>query len=176
MKCETPEQTALVSLPISLIEAMLKMRSALDDHLASALEKSVGGTLASNKAIFNQPAPNFAAPERGKYAAEFLGVVFSANTLANVFGRVVDMMADVAPEALVKLAAIRTRGRRFVSREPHDIHPRSPHLPVTQTQSGWWISKNISQDQLKQALRNLCKVSGLGFGKDLKFPLRQPHL
>lgn len=69
MKCETPEQTALVSLPVSLIDAMLKMRSALDDNLASALEKSVDGTPASNKAIFNQPVPNFAAPERGKYAA-----------------------------------------------------------------------------------------------------------
>lgn len=173
MKRETPEQAALVSLPISLIEVMLKMRSSLDDQLASQLEKFIGSASASSEAIFNQPAPCFAAPERGKYAAEFLGVVFFANTLASVFGRVVDMMADVAPEALVELAAIRTRGRRFVSREPRDIHPRSPHLPVMQTKSGWWISKNISQDQLKQALRNLCRVSGLSFGKDLEFPLRR---
>jgi hypothetical protein len=172
MKCEAPEQSALVSLPISLIEAMLKMRSALDDHLASALVKSVGGTPTSKKAAFNQACPNFAAPQPGKYAAEFLGVVFTTNTLPDVFGRVVDMMANVAPEALVKLAAIRTRGRRYVSRERRDIHPRSPHLPVTQTESGWWISKNISQDQLRQALRTLCNVSGLSFGKDLKFLLQ----
>jgi hypothetical protein len=43
-----------------------------------------------------------------------------------------------------------------------------------QTKSGWWISKNVSQGQLKQALSALCRVSSLSFGKDLKFPLRQP--
>ena len=175
MKYEPSTQTALVSLPISFIEALLKMRSALDDDLALALRKSVGSAPASNKIPPVQQPPDVAAPERGKYAARFLGVVFSANTLATVFSQVVDMMADVAPEELVKLAAIRTRGRRFVSREARDIHPHSPHLPVMQTTSGWWISKNISQPQLKQALRTLSKESGLSFGKDIKFPLRQQH-
>lgn len=173
MKCETFTQTALVSLPISLIEGLLKMRCALDDDVASALRKSLGSAPASNKIPPVQQLPDGAAPERGKYPAEFLGVVFSANTLATVFSQVVDMMADVAPEELVKLAAIRTRGRRFVAREPRDIHPHSPHLPVMQTTSGWWISKNISQLQLTQTLRTLSKESGLSFGKDVKFPLRQ---
>jgi hypothetical protein len=94
------------------------------------------------------------------------------DTLAALFGRVVDMMADVAPENLVSLAGIRTRGRRFISLEPHGIHPYSPHLPVLQTASGWWISKNISQDQLKLALRAICDVSGLRFGEDLRFPVQ----
>jgi len=176
MKCETSAQTVLVSLPISLIEALLTIRSALDDDIASALGKSVGGATASNKAVSNRPVPDVDAPERGKYAAELLGVAFSAKTLAAVFGRVVDMMAEVAPETLVSLAAVRTRGRRFVSLEPRDIHPHSPHLPVLRTESGWWISKNISTDQLKLALRSLCKVSGLSFGKDLKFPLKKPRI
>lgn len=175
MNCENSTQTALVTLPISLIEALLKMRSALDDDVGSALKKSVESAPASNKIPPVQKPPNLAAPERGKYAAEFLGVVFSANTLATLFSRVIDMMADVAPEELVKLAEIRTLRRRFVSREPRDIHRHSPHLPVMQTTSGWWISKNISQDQLKQALRTLCNVSGLSFGKDLKFPLQPPR-
>lgn len=169
MKYDTSTQT-LVSLPISLIEALLKLRSALDDDVALALRKGAESAPASKKIPPVQQPPDV----RGKYAAEFLGVVFSANTLATVFSRVVDMMADVAPEELVKLAAIRTRGRRFVSREPRDIHPHSPHLPVMQTESGWWISNNISQDQLKQALRTLCKVSGLNFGNDLMF-LQRPR-
>ena len=176
MKCETSTQTVLVSLPISFIEALLTMRSALDGEVASALGKSVGGAPASNKAVSNRPAPDVALAEQGKYAAEFLGVGFSENTLAAVFGRVVDMMAEVAPETLVSLATVRTRGRRFISLEPRDIHPHSPHLPVMRTKSGWWISKNISKDQLKLALRTLCEVSDLSFGKDLKFPLRHPRL
>lgn len=174
MMYETSAQTALVSLPVSFIEALLTMRSALDDNVASALGKSVGGAQASNKAVSKRPAPEVVAPELGKYAAELLGVAFSTNTLAAVFGRAVDLMAEVAPEALVSLALIRTRGRRLISLEPRDIHPNSPHLPVMRTESGWWISKNISKDQLKLALRALCKVSGLSFGKDLKFPLRRP--
>jgi hypothetical protein len=172
MKCETPSQAVLVSLPISIIEALLTMRSVLDGDVASALGKSIGGAPLSNTPMLDRPSPHVAIIKHGKYAAEFLGVGFSVNTLAAVFGRVVDIMADVAPEVLVSLAAIRTRGRRFVSLVPRGIHPHSPHLPVLQTASGWWISNNISQDQLKQALRSLCDVSGLNFGKDLKFPVR----
>ena len=31
---------------------------------------------------------------------------------------------------------------------------------------------NISKEQLKLALRMTCEVSGLTFGKDIKFPIR----
>lgn len=172
MNCETSARTVLVSLPISFVEALLNMHSALDDKIVFTLGESVRRTPASTTTLSHQPILDAVISERGKYAAEFLGVAFSANTLAQVFGRIVDMTAFVAPEALVSLATIHTRGRRLISLKPNEIHPHSPHLPVMQTKSGWWISKNISQDQLRQALRTLCKVSGLSFGKDLKFPLQ----
>lgn len=171
MKHETSTQTALVSLPISLIEALLQMRSSLDEDVAVALRESLGDAPATDKAASDRPAHDVSTHQRGKYAAEFLGSTFSVNSLAAVFGRVVDMMADVAPEALVSLAAVRTRGRRFIALEPHDIHLHSPHLPVMRTASGWWISKNVSTDQLRLALSTLCEVSDLSFGQDLKFPL-----
>lgn len=172
MNCESSARTVLVSLPISLVEALLKMHFALDDKIASTLVESVRRTPASTTTLSNQPILDAVILERGKYATEFLGVAFSANTLAQVFGQVVDMTEFVAPEVLVSLATIHTRGRRLISLKPNEIHPYSPHLPVMKTKSGWWISKNISQDQLRQALRTLCKVSGLSFGKDLKFPLQ----
>jgi hypothetical protein len=172
MNCETPTQAVLVSLPISFVEAILTLQSALDDNVTSALGKSLAGARTVSTALLDPPATSFAVHERGKYAAEFLGVGFSADTLAAIFGQVVDMMAAVAPEALVSLAAIRTRGRRFISKEARGIHPHSPHLPVQQTDSGWWISKNISQDQLKSALCAICEASGLTCGKDLMFPVR----
>lgn len=175
MKFETSTETALVSLPISLIEALLTMRSALDDDVAEALKNTAGCSLVTFKPTADRPSPEVIVPQSGKYAAELLGATFFENTLAAIFGRAVDMMAGVAPEALVSLATVRTRGRRFISLKPHDIHPFSPHLPVMQTESGWWISKNISTDQLKLALRELCKVSDLSFGKDLKFPLELAH-
>ncbi|SDX86296.1 hypothetical protein [Roseicitreum antarcticum] len=172
MKCETATQAVLVSVPISVVEAILTLRSALDDDVASALGKSLAGARTVNTAQLDPPPTSVAVHERGKYAAEFLGVGFSVDTLAALFGRVVDMMADVAPENLVSLAGIRTRGRRLISLEPRGIHPYSPHLPVQLTASGWWISKNISKDQLRSALRTVCEISGLTFGKDLRFPFR----
>jgi hypothetical protein len=172
MKCESPTQAVLVSLPISFVEAILTLQSALDDDVTSALGKSLAGARTVSTALLDPPATSFDVHERGKYAAEFLGVRVSADTLAAIFGQVVDMMAAVAPEALVSLAAIRTPRRRFISLEARGIHLASPHLPVQQTASGWWISKNISQDQLKSALRAICEASGLTFGKDLMFPVR----
>jgi len=176
MKFETSTETALVSLPKSLIEALLTMRSALDEDVADALRSITGCSQGASKPTSDRPSSDVIVPQGGKYAAEFLGTPFFENTLAAIFGQVVDMMADVAPEALVSLATVRTRGRRFISLNPIDIHPFSAHLPVMQTESGWWISKNISTDQLKLALRALCKASDLSFGKDLKFPLERPHV
>lgn len=171
MKFETSSNTALVSLPICLIEALLTMRSAMDEDVADALRRITGRSPGTSK-----PTPDVVVPQSGKYAAEFLGTAFSENTLAAIFSRAVDMMADVAPEALDSLAKVRTRSRGFISLDPHNIHPFSPHLPVMRTKSGWWISKNISQGQLQLALRELCKVSELVFGKDLRFPVERPHL
>lgn len=137
MRGETPTQAVSISLPISVIESLLAMRAALDEDVASALGKCVGGAPHVDAAMHNLPRRHIAVQERRKYAAEFLGLGFSADTLAAVFGRAVNMMADVAPEALVSLAEIRTRGRRLVSLEPRHIHPHSPHLPVLKTASGW---------------------------------------
>lgn len=172
MRYETATQTVLVSMPISIVEAILTLRSVLDDDVASALGISLAGAQTINTTELDAPQTSFPVDERGKYVAEFLGITFTVDTLAALFGWVVDMMADVAPENLVSLAGIRTRGRRFISLEPRGIHPYSPHLPVLQTASGWWISKNISRDQLKLALRTICDVSGLSFGEDLRFPVQ----
>ncbi len=90
--------------------------------------------------------------------------------MPEIFARIIDMTDDLAPEVLVALADIRTRERRFISRKREDVHRASPHLPTRKTASDWWISKCISKEDLNRALRELCRLSGLTFGKDLKFP------
>lgn len=172
MTCRASAQTVLVPLPISIIEVLLAMRSALDDELASALQEGAHGIPATSTSLPDQPILDTVTPKRGKYAAEFLGVPFAAGTLAEVFGQIVDMMAVVAPEALVLLSEIRTRARRYVSLTAGEVHFISPYLPTIQTKSGWWISKNVSRRQLGQALRTTCAVSKLTFGEDIKFPLK----
>lgn len=79
----------------------------------------------------------------------------------------------VARDVLMSLAEVRTRERRYIALQPDEIHLRSPHLPVMQTPSGWWISKNIGRDQLMGALRELCRISELDFGVDVKFSLKR---
>lgn len=138
--------TVLVSLPMPFVEAILAARSTLDKDAAAALQKSLEIARKLDRHVSDQPSHFIPTPERGKYSAEFMGVRFAIDTLAGVFRRIVEMMAEVAPEALASLSEIRTRGRRLVAMNPCHIHPYSPHLPVLQTDAGWWISKNISQD------------------------------
>lgn len=158
-----------VSLPITVIQAILSLRSALDEKVASALRNSLSDARTLDRVEPNLPFPRTPVQDHGKYLAAFLGRSFEVDTLASVFASVVDMMADVAPEVLLSLAEVRTRGRRLIAPNRQLIHLYSPHLPVLQTCSGWWISKNISQEQLIFALRKTCEVSGLMFGKDIKF-------
>jgi hypothetical protein len=113
----------------------------------------------------------FSLPAAGKYEAEYLGARLFESTLPAIFAHVVDLTADVAPEALDKLAAMRARKRRFVARNPEAVHPGRQDLAVMRTKSGWWISKNIGQEDLKRALHALALASGLTFGDDIKFPL-----
>ena len=78
-------------------------------------------------------------------------------------------MAVVAPEALHKLAAMGARRRGFVAQMPESIHPGRRDLPVMRTTAGWWISKNIGQEDLKRALRALAQAADIRYGNDVKF-------
>jgi hypothetical protein len=173
MKYETSSQSVLVSLPVHLIEALLTLRSALDENLASTLEKAVVDTVASSAAVSERPPAAAFPSEHGRYAAEFRGRTFREDTLFGVFGRIVDMLANDEPEAIVSLSAYRTRRRRLVSRERGGIHIYRRDFADTktiQTNSGWWIDTNISEKQLKSALKVLCDKAGLIYGVDLRFP------
>lgn len=171
MKSDGVEHTVLVPLPATFVVALLKMHRALDNDLASALK--TGLTSGSSAVAETVPVETTETklPSAKKYAAGFLGVPISTRTLPEVFAEIVDMTAEVAPEALDRLSEVSARTRRFVARRPEAVHPGNRSLPVAQTASGWWISKNIGQEDLKRALRALCRVANLTFGKDIEFPL-----
>lgn len=171
MTVEISERTMLVALPESVVGALLQMNASLNAGLADSLQTLIAGS--TNEAAKRDPEPNAKAcsmPQAGKHSAEFLGTTLAARTLPDIFAQVVDLTADVAPEALDKLAAMCASKRRFVARNPEAIHPGRPDLAVMQTASGWWISKNIGQEDLKRALQALAQAAGLSFGEDIKFP------
>lgn len=173
MNLETNERTVLVPLPETLVEALLMIHATLDVDFVGTLESRIADSPQSFSKGCPEKASRATQPPIRKYAAEFLDMRFTAWTLPEVFAEIVDMTAEVAPEALTKLAGMSARRRRYVARSQEAIHPGNRSLPVTRTKSGWWISKNIGQEDLKRALRAICDAAGITFGKDLKFPIHR---
>ena len=170
MTNEISERTILVALPESMVGALLQMNASLNAGLVGSLQSLIAGS--TNEPAERDHEPNAKAcsmPQAGKYSAEFLGATLNAWTLPELFAKVVDLTADVAPEALEKLAAMHARRRRFVARDPKMIHQGRQDLAIVRTVSGWWISKNIGQEDLKRALKALAQAAGLSFGEDVKF-------
>lgn len=163
MNSDSAQRSVIVSLPIEFVEALLATHAKLDADLTDALKFSMSERL--SHVCEDSDGPLLPA---GKYAVEFLGVHVAARTLPAVFSQIVDLMAEVAPEALETLAFLKARTRRFIALDPKAIHQGNRNLPVMQTSSGWWISKNIGREDLERAMRALCSASGLAYGNDLK--------
>lgn len=140
----------VISLPASFVDALLKMHGAFDSRVLEELQSSVRVETCIMSAIEPKSLETVSEPLPKKYSAEFLGISITAWTLPELYAQIVDMTALVAPDALDKLAGFRARTRRFVARTPELIHPGNKYLPVLQTASGWWISKNIGQVDLKR--------------------------
>ena len=167
------ERTVLVPLPETFVEALLKIHATLDAGFVGTLASSIADSPQSLSETGLKKAFEATQPPTREYTAEFLGIRFTAWTLPEVFAEIIDMTAEVAPEALTKLSGMNARKRRYVASSPEAIHPGNSSLPVTRTTSGWWISKNIGQVDLKRNLQALCDAAGITFGKDLKFPLHR---
>lgn len=171
MTIENSERKMLVALPESVVSALLQMNASLNAGLADSLQSLIAAS--TNEPARSDHEPNArknSMPQAVRHSAEFLGIPLAASTLPEIFAQVVDSTAKVAPEALDKLAAMSARKRRFVARNPEAIHPGRRDLAVVQTSSGWWISKNIGQEDLKRALRALSQAADLRFGEDIRFP------
>lgn len=165
----TQEPTVLVRMPVHLVDAILKMRDSLDQDLMASLAASIAGDAKVKIKETGTPPKPLNEPRHHKYKAEYLGVSIGGRTLPAVFAAIVDLTAEIAPEALERLADMRARSRRYVARNPEAIHPGNKELPTKRTTSGWWISKNIGQEDLMRALKALCDASGLRFGTDVRF-------
>lgn len=163
-------QTVLVRVPVHLVDAMLRMRDSLDKELSASLAANISSDRVTSPKAPGELPQTIILPRRHKHNAEYLGERIGGRTLPEVFAAIVDLTASLAPEALEDLANMSARSRRYVARKPEAIHPGNSRLPTMQTASGWWISKNIGQEDLRRALMALCSASGLRFGTDVKFP------
>ena len=109
-----------------------------------------------------------------KHVCCVLGESVFGESLPEVFGNVIDVMHDLDPEVLERLAKTRiSYVRSIISRDKSKIHLRSQHLKTAKSKSGWWYSRSVSQDQVERMLKELCKVASLEYGVDIRWG--NPH-
>jgi hypothetical protein len=167
-----------VQLPFPFVQGLLALTNLLDKRvtaaLRSALEEHQREPTTSEPVI--PPSASSAnradpLPHNTNLVAEILGQRVSGATLPDLFARSVDVIHELEPSAIERLAGKKTHARRYVARRREDIHLKSPHLETMETGSGWWISANVSEQQVTTAMRLLANAANLKFGKDFIFPL-----
>lgn len=166
-----------VELPVPFVHGLLAFAHLMDnrvtDSLRSALEEH------QNAPASPEPEAPFSAssadtvvrtPHGGSIFAEILGLRVSRSTLPDLFAGCVDLIHELDPAAIERLAREKTHARRYVARRREDVHLKSHHLETMKTGSGWWISANVSEKQVTTAMRLLANAANLTFGKDIIFP------
>lgn len=122
-----------------------------------------------------EPSPSEGQDERSagcwKHGAEVLGETLKAQSLGRLFARVIDLVAEIDSELLERLAEARARTRRHISRTQSAIHPGRPDLRTIRARSGWWVSANVGEDDVRRSLIALCRAGGLTFNEDVRFPI-----
>jgi hypothetical protein len=144
-------------------------RRSENETLDSVVERLAGSPCGSENAPEFTHAPS---PATAGHRAEVFGEIVGAPTLGRLFGVVVDRINEIAPEAIEALSRKRARIRAFVAYEKCGVHPDRSDLRVVQTRSGWWVSANVGETDVRRGLRALCGAAGLKFGEDIRFPAR----
>jgi len=156
----------LVPLDEQTVARLLSQQNA-GESLADVIDRLCSREEAT---VDSRVMPTAIEPMAGKYKATFLGETVSGETLPALFSRIVDMVAEIDPAALERLANMKARTRRYVARTKEVIHPGRPDLPVMRTRTGWWISANVGTEDIARNLRALADAAGLSFGRDIRFP------
>lgn len=176
---EAENNTDLVSvvLPLPFVHGLLALMHLTGNRVTESLRAALEGHQMVPTTLEPETPPltvgskrASSVPHDSDLMAEILGQMVQGATLPDLFAGCVDMIHDLDPSAIERLAGIKTHARRYVARRSEDIHFKSPHLKTMKTKSGWWISTNISKPQCSTSLRLLTNAANLTFGKDLIFP------
>lgn len=181
MNTEQDAVNVSVELPLPFIHGLLALAHLMDAGITSALQAAINAHHTASRT--QEITPNFhegsmrykPGSQDDSLKVEILGQQFHGTTLADLFAQCVDTIHDLDPSAIERLSKKKTHARRYVARQPADIHFKSPHLETVQTRSGWWISANVSEQQVRTAMRLLAEASDLAFGKDFLFPIKAPR-
>lgn len=175
-----PSPTVSVTLRESTVAMLMELRSG-DETLDTITARCAD--LARRGMPFTEPptpdeittpvvavTSTWPTSPTGARVASVLGMPIGAPTLGKLLRNVVDAMHDLDPSVIERLSEMKARKRRYVAREPAQVHAGRRDLPVLQTCSGWWVSRNIGEDDFIRSLKALCRASGLHYGQDIRFP------
>jgi len=178
MGTENNADLVFVELPLPFVHGLLALTHLMDntvtDSLRSALEEHQRESTPPEPETHPLASSDKRAsplPHNTNLLAEILGQRVSGATLPDLFARCVDVIHELDPPAIERLASKKTHARRYVARRREDIHLNSHHLKTMETGSGWWISANVSEQQVTTAMHLLADAANLTFGKDFIFPL-----
>lgn len=168
MTLGTNDPVMMIALRESTV-ALLMRNLHGGETLDQAIERVARRFAAAPKSQTAETTPPSHEPGQLKYQAVVLGQHIEAQTLGSLFAKAVDLIAIAAPEAIEQLAQMRARSRVYVAVDPTLLHAGRTDLRSLQSESGWWVSANISEVDLKRGLKALCRAAGLRFGSDLRF-------
>jgi hypothetical protein len=162
--------TVMVELPEALFGELMGLKS----HPSESVAETIQHMLATPKEEIppeEKPANAVSPPKFHKYTAFVLGERIGANTLPEIAGLVVDIVASIDDGPLHKLSkTFRSHKRGFISSEAGRIHIHRDDLKEVQTASGWWIDGNVGTRETVNFLEALCECTNLRFGEDIQFP------
>lgn len=178
MRNESNAELVSVELPLPFVHGLLALAHLMDIRVTASLRSALDEHQRESTAPEPETPPLVSSAKRAStlpnntnLLAEILGQRVSGVTLPDLFARCVDLIHELDPPAIERLAGKKTHARRYVARRREDVHLKSHHLETMETESGWWISANVSEQQVTTALRLLASAANLTFGKDVIFPL-----
>jgi hypothetical protein len=165
---------ALVQLREATLGRLVELRANPDEPLDEVVSRlAVRPPSAVKPEVTTRPtiARCQTSASSRKHVAEVLGQRVEAPSLGLLFAAVIDLVAEIDSAVLERLAADRARTRRYISRLKAEIHPGRSDLRTIVSQSGWCVSANVGEEDLRRGLVALCRAGSLKFGEDIRFPL-----
>ena len=179
MEAETNTNLVFVALPLPFVQGLLALTHIMDKRVTDSLRAGLEMHQRVPDPLKPETPPLTVISKRGapvshdtNLIAEILGQRVRGVTLPDLFARCVDLIHELDPSVIERLSGKKTHARRYVARRKEDIHFRSPHLETIETAAGWWISANVSEQQVTSAMRLLAGAANLIFGRDIIFPAK----
>jgi hypothetical protein len=143
------------------------------DHVAERLARDLATPAPLRRAKLDSNRTFPVGIARAKHSAVVFGMTVSASSLGKLFAEIVDAVHSLDASVIERLAIYRARKRRFVARSQFDVHQGRMDLQVIQARTGWWVSANVSEADVRRGVKALCDVASLSFGEDIVFPAQE---